>query len=164
VQFDKQEARHVSKTPNLERAQKRYKQNADRLPERMRVQVTATKRHVRPDQTPVEREISRRYGRNATSANLDQFERENSDVTAVTYGRNDVAPSASGAAVSGQNTAVTELPSGWDEKKLDMLPGFYIVFNSLDDTLKALQLSTSQKNRDFARNILKQQGVWKVAK
>ncbi|GHO94804.1 hypothetical protein KSF_048520 [Reticulibacter mediterranei] len=167
VQFDKQEARHVSKTPNLERAQKRYKQNADRLPERMRVQVTAANKHVRPGQTPVEREISRRYGRNVTSEHLDQFELDNSDVTAVTYGRNNAVPSASGAAVSGQNTAVTpgsELPGGWDEKKLDMLPGFYLVFNSLDDTLKALQLSTSQKNRDFARNTLKQQGIWKEAK
>jgi hypothetical protein len=167
IQFDKQEARHVSKTPNLARAQKRYKENDGRLPARMRVQVTAANKHIRPDMKPVEREISRRYGRNVTSEHLDQFELDNSDVTAVTYGRNNTVPSASEAAVSGQNSAVTtgrELPPGWDEKKLDMLPGFYLVFNSLDDTLKALQLSTSQKNRDFARNILKQQGVWKDAK
>jgi hypothetical protein len=44
-----------------------------------------------------------------------------------------------------------------------MLPGFYEVL-SLDKALIALKLPTSQRNRDFARNILKQQKLWKEAR
>jgi hypothetical protein len=157
VQFDKQEARHVSKTPNLERAQKRYKSNAGRLPERMRVQVTSGKKHVRADQTPAEREISRRYARNSTSENLDHFELGEGDVTRVTYARKNELPSASEQGVSGQNddvNSVTDLPTGWTEEKLNALPFVYRAVGNIDRTLTSLELTTRQKKRDFARTIL----------
>jgi len=35
------------------------------------------------------------------------------------------------------------------------------VSKHLDNSLQALGLSTAQRNRDFARSILKQQGLWK---
>ncbi len=62
-------------------------------------------------------------------------------------------------AVRGQNETV--LPHGWTKLQVEMLPGFYEGFESLDKALKALKLPTSQRNRDFARDILKKLGLWK---
>ena len=70
---------------------------------------------------------------------------------------------ASEDAVSPQNMDDTRvaLPPGWTKEKMTLIPGFYRVFNNLDDALKAIEVSTHPRNRDFGREILKQQGLWK---
>ena len=52
-------------------------------------------------------------------------------------------------------------PPGWDSEKIHQIIGAFRATNHLDNSLKALDLSTSQRNRDVAREILKQQGLWK---
>jgi hypothetical protein len=52
-------------------------------------------------------------------------------------------------------------PAGWTEEKISQLTGAFLATGHLDNSLKALGLSTSQRNRDFARETLKQQGLWK---
>jgi hypothetical protein len=56
-----------------------------------------------------------------------------------------------------------ELPTGWTEKKLAMLPGFYRVLKNLDKALEASEISVSQRNRDFGRAHLRKLGLWKEA-
>ncbi len=89
-------------------------------------------------------------------ADFDRYDRNG-------YDRNGEAKPAPEEAVRGQNEAVTpvSLPPGWTEEKIALLPGLYRVFEELDSCLKGLEFSTSQRNRDFARDILKQQGLWK---
>ena len=53
------------------------------------------------------------------------------------------------------------LPPEWDEEKIQQLVGAYRATNHLDNSLKALGLSTSQRNRDYARELLKQNNLWK---
>jgi hypothetical protein len=67
--------------------------------------------------------------------------------------------SASEEAVSPQPSSLR--PPGWDAEKIHQIIGAFRATNHLDNSLKALDLSTSQRNRDFAREILKQQGLWK---
>lgn len=69
------------------------------------------------------------------------------------------AEAASREAVSPQNEPLR--PDGWDDEKIHRLTGAFLATNHLDNSLKAIGLSTSQRNRDFARDILKQQGLWK---
>jgi hypothetical protein len=52
-------------------------------------------------------------------------------------------------------------PPGWDEEKVFQLIGAFLAINHLDNSLKAIGLSTSQRNRDFARETLRQQGLLK---
>jgi hypothetical protein len=123
----------------------------------------STLRLIRPDESRADTEQEIRYARNGTGSDPHPFEREPEDQPPLRYGRNGVDEAASDAAVRAQTNDVP-LPAGWDQKKLDMLSGFYAVFGNLDDTLKALQLSTSQRNQDVARNELKRQGLWKEAR
>jgi DNA segregation ATPase FtsK/SpoIIIE-like protein len=108
---------------------------------------------------------SNRYGTDGKAIQNVQDDLECVDFapSGVTRDVRNVAPEKpSEEAVRGQNEAV--LPFGWTEKKVDMLPGFYEGLESLDKALKALKLPTSQRNRDFAREILKQQKLWKEAR
>jgi hypothetical protein len=92
------------------------------------------------------------------SAKIAEFDRY--DVTRDD--RNDKPEMASQETVSGQNeavTVVTALPTGWTDEKAQMLPGFYRVFKNLDKCLEALDLSTSQRNRDYAREMLQEKGL-----
>ncbi len=52
-------------------------------------------------------------------------------------------------------------PVGWDEQKEFRFAGAFLAINHVDDSLKAIGFSTSQRNRDYARNLLKQQGLLK---
>lgn len=52
-------------------------------------------------------------------------------------------------------------PQEWSEEKEFQLIGAFLATRHLDNSLKALSLSTSQRNRDFARDTLKQRGLWK---
>jgi Helicase HerA, central domain len=74
----------------------------------------------------------------------------------------DTIESAPEQAVSGQNAPL--LPPGWTQETVTALPYVYKGVKSLDDSLKTLEISTGQRNRDFARDILKQQGLWKDGK
>jgi hypothetical protein len=65
---------------------------------------------------------------------------------------------ASEEAVSPQNEALR--PSGWSEARELQLIGAFLATRHLDNSLKAIGLSTSQRNRDYARGHLKQQGLW----
>lgn len=71
----------------------------------------------------------------------------------------DTNEQASEQSVSGQNTPL--LPPGWTQETVTALPYVYKGMKSLDDSLKTLEISTGQRNRDFARDILKQAGLWK---
>ncbi len=70
-------------------------------------------------------------------------------------GRKGDTASAPENAVHASMEGVTVLPSGWTEEKVIMLQGFYRVLQNIDKCLEALDLSTSQRNRDFARDTLK---------
>jgi hypothetical protein len=122
----------------------------------------STLRVLRPDESTLDTAYERRYARTVTGNDLHSFELETEDQTPLRYARNVPDEAASEAAVRAQDEAVA-YPAGWDHKKVEMLPGFYRVLG-LDKALVALELSTSQRNRDFARSILKQQGVWKEAR
>lgn len=90
---------------------------------------------------------------------LDHIEKRSQTVTR--NGRNAQPKTAPEDAVSPQNandTPVT-LPPGWVEKHLLALPYLYEIENNIDTCLKGMKLSTSQDNRRFAREILKQQGL-----
>jgi hypothetical protein len=52
-------------------------------------------------------------------------------------------------------------PPEWGDETVKLLIGFFRVLDNLDKSLHALGMSTSQHNRDAARAILKQQGLWK---
>jgi hypothetical protein len=79
------------------------------------------------------------------------------------YERNNETTAASQDDVKASGLPVN-LPAGWDQDKLHMLPGFYRGFENLDKALTALQVSTSKANRDFAREELRKQRLWKESK
>jgi hypothetical protein len=126
---------------------------------------TSNIRQLRPDQKPSEGQNNGRNEQAVTGNESSEFELEEGNDTPLRYGRNGDTESAPDEAVSAQNEAVTavNLPPGWDLEKLELLPKFYKVMG-LDKALLGLELSTSQRNRDFARDALKQQGLWKEAK
>ena len=82
------------------------------------------------------------------------------DVTVTSPARDGVPEPALEQGGAGQNGDVI-LPASWTKMKLDMLPGFYRVLGNLDKSLEAVEISVTQRNRDFARDVLKQQGLWK---
>lgn len=58
---------------------------------------------------------------------------------------------------------VTQLPEGWTWEKQKTLPNLYRALGNLDKCLETLDLSRLNRNRDFAREILRQHGLWKEA-
>jgi hypothetical protein len=68
----------------------------------------------------------------------------------------EVAPEAG---VDGQIT--NALPPGWTQDHVKMLPFLYKACGNLDTCLITMELSKYPRNRDFAREILKRQGLWK---
>jgi len=102
------------------------------------------------------------YARNRDEENTDPIGSTDED-TEMGYVRNNTAESASEDGVSTDFSAVTP-PTGWSQEKIRMLPGFYKGFGNLDRSLEALEISTSPKNREFARETLKRQGLWKETK
>lgn len=56
---------------------------------------------------------------------------------------------------------IQELPEGWTEDKVKMLLSLYPTLSNLDKSLDAIGISRSIRNRDFARETLKQQELWK---
>lgn len=137
VQFDRRESRDESETPGIER----LRAHVEREVHTDELELTTVTVSSQNGPSEHENEARKTYG----------------------YGRNGGHETASEEAVRGQNEAVTTvtMPDGWTEKKAALVPGLYRVFGDLDDCLKGLEFSTSQKNRDFAREILKQQGLWK---
>lgn len=63
------------------------------------------------------------------------------------------------ADVDGQ--MVDALPPGWTQEHVKMLPFLYKACGNLDTCLTTMEISKYQRNRDFAREILKKQGLWK---
>lgn len=55
------------------------------------------------------------------------------------------------------------LPPGWTQEKMDLIPGLYRALGNLDKALDGIEVSRYPRNRDFARDILKQQGIWRDA-
>lgn len=55
---------------------------------------------------------------------------------------------------------IQELPEGWTEDKLKMLLSLYPTLSNLDKSLDAIGISRSMRNRNFARETLKEQGLW----
>lgn len=93
---------------------------------------------------------------------LAQFEHKNEQDRPERSARNNDLPPASqddGSTDLDDGTNERVLPDGWTEKKAEMLIGFYRVFNSIDKALMALDLAQSQRNRECARNLLKEQGL-----
>src|SRR5436305_2087429 len=111
---------------------------------------------LRPDGNPNEAQKNERYGNDEEAQNApeyDDFDPYGEHRSA--YG-NDVTAGAQTAreqAVSPQNDP--HLPPYWNEETVPMLIGAYRVSKHLDNSLQALGLSTAQRNRDFARSILK---------
>lgn len=92
---------------------------------------------------------------------LDRLDHPSQPVTR--NARNDGAKPPLEADVSEQNKAVTPvtLPPGWAEEDLFVLPRLYRIENNIDKCLTGIGVSTSQDNRRFAREILKEQGLLK---
>lgn len=86
---------------------------------------------------------------------MEDFDRRNG----YGNGNEDEYEAASEQAVSPQNEPLR--PPRWDSAKIQQLAGAFLATNHLDNSLKAIGLSTSQRNRDFARELLKQQELWK---
>ncbi len=181
VRFDRQKAQHVSNTPKIKDVRAQF-ENAPRprlsrvlaahtpLPEQTAYQqpsetLPSSPTPLRPAQERDEMPSDGRHARNVTVVDaLDvssnhggQGERNARNVEACPAPQQGVTPS--GTSVSG----VTLLP-GWDQEKFHLLPGAYIALGNIDKSLEALKISTSQRNRDFARERLKQLGLWKEKK
>lgn len=88
---------------------------------------------------------------------------ENPSRTVTRNARNDGAKPAPEGDVSGQNQAVTPvtLPPGWTEEDLLVLPRLYRIESNIDKCLTGIGVSTSQDNRRFAREMLRQLGLLK---
>ena len=78
-------------------------------------------------------------------------------VTRNGYDRNGEPEPAPEAAVSAFLPPLR--PEGWDEEKVKTLPMIYRACNNIDKCLQAMDLSTSQRNRDYARDLLKEEGM-----
>lgn len=163
-QIRKRRSPHGAKSPGLANVRARYR--TANLPPQQPLQgenmrgpitgpLTASKQPIRPD---LERPEGQSYARNITPS--EQPELSSEGLPNITRNVRNVVPEpAPEAAVSAQMEPLR--PLDWDDKKIELLSGFYRVFNSLDKCLQALDLSTSQRNRDFARDMLKKQGLWK---
>jgi Helicase HerA, central domain len=158
-QIRKRNSPDEASTPGLENLQRKRVVREQRAP---LPDPTSNIRTLRPDQERIHTENDSRI-RAYTDVAPGQFERGLSEEALVRYARNNGDTSALEEAVSTQNGAVS-LPNGWTEKKLEMLPDFYAGFENLDKSLIALKLPTNKINRDFARAMLKNQGLWKEAK
>ncbi len=88
---------------------------------------------------------------------------ENGTQKPTRSGRSVATQPALEADVDGQNvaSAPAAFPPGWTQEKADLIPGLYRALGSLDKCLDGVEVSRYPRNRDFARDILKQQGLWK---
>jgi hypothetical protein len=81
------------------------------------------------------------------------------------YARSNGTETAPENDVRGQSAAYVDVaPEGWTLRHTETLPGIYEVVESIDKSLRALKLSTTPKNREYAKMLLKQQGLWKDEK
>ena len=78
-------------------------------------------------------------------------------VTRNGYDRNDGSELAPERATE---AAVSMLrPEDWDQEKEETLMLLYKMNSNIDKCLTGMNLSTSQRNRDYARELLKKEGL-----